>query len=741
MTPGERQDRAARRLLRRVLGDRAGEFTVDVAPGPAAGPDWFEVDAGTGGGVALRGSSGVAVASALRWYLRTACRTQVTWDAPAPRLPDRLPPAGTDARIVSPYRHRYHFNVCTFGYTTAFWDWERWERHIDWMALHGVTTPLAMTGAEAAWHSALLGAGLDDEAARAFLGGPAYLPWNWLASAAGWGGPLPRSWIDGHAELGRRILDRERELGMRPVLQGFSGHLPAELVRRRGARATSLPWWDFEVSMLDPRDPLFEEFGTVLLTEQTRLFGTDHLYAADPFIETTPPVTEPTDVARVARAVHGAMTAADDRAVWVLQAWPFSYLADYWTADRTAAFLDAIPDDRMLVLDLWAEHQPVWRRAGGYRGKPWVWCMLHSLGGRPGLYGRLDEVATGPARAGADPDGGSLAGVGASMEAFGGDPVLYELLADVGWHGGVPDVAGWLDDWVACRYGRRTPGLLRAWELLRDTVYAVDGPGPPGSVVVCRPTLAGDLRPTPPPHLPTDPSPVVPPDLAEAWLLLADEVADAGESAGPLDRDLRDVTAQVLTHLACARQWAAADAAVARDAAGFADAAGALLEVLADLEELLGTRPEDEDDLGGWLADAAGWATTRDEAALYEANARRLLTVWGHPRSELHDYSGRHWAGLVRSFYLPRWRRWCVAVAGAIEAGTPYPAEEFEASLIDWEERWIAATPESAPFRPAADTAAATTAATTTAAVARALVARHRPELPGPERPPGDNRG
>src|ERR1044072_7951216 len=128
------------------------------------------------GGWALGGSSGVAVASALRWYLRTACRTQIPCDAPVPRLPDRLPRTGTTARTTSPYLHRYHFNICTFGYTTAFRGWTRWAPHIDWMALHGVTTPLAMTGLEAAWQQALRRAGLDDEAARRFLGGPTHLP-------------------------------------------------------------------------------------------------------------------------------------------------------------------------------------------------------------------------------------------------------------------------------------------------------------------------------------------------------------------------------------------------------------------------------------------------------------------------------------------------------------------------------------------------------------------------------------
>ena len=28
----------------------------------------------------------------------------------------------------------------------AFWNWERWEQEIDWMALQGINLPLAFTG-------------------------------------------------------------------------------------------------------------------------------------------------------------------------------------------------------------------------------------------------------------------------------------------------------------------------------------------------------------------------------------------------------------------------------------------------------------------------------------------------------------------------------------------------------------------------------------------------------------------
>lgn len=33
----------------------------------------------------------------------------------------------------------------------VWWDWERWEKEIDWMALQGVNLPLAFTGQETIW--------------------------------------------------------------------------------------------------------------------------------------------------------------------------------------------------------------------------------------------------------------------------------------------------------------------------------------------------------------------------------------------------------------------------------------------------------------------------------------------------------------------------------------------------------------------------------------------------------------
>lgn len=58
----------------------------------------------------------------------------------------------------------------------AFWDWDRWEKEIDWMALHGINIPLAVTGAEAVWYNVLDKLGYTKTEINEFISGPGFLP-------------------------------------------------------------------------------------------------------------------------------------------------------------------------------------------------------------------------------------------------------------------------------------------------------------------------------------------------------------------------------------------------------------------------------------------------------------------------------------------------------------------------------------------------------------------------------------
>ncbi|MEP7325748.1 MAG: alpha-N-acetylglucosaminidase TIM-barrel domain-containing protein, partial [Gemmatimonadota bacterium] len=213
---------AASTLIERVVPGQAAFFVVERIPAEN-GLDVFEVE-NRGDRIVLRGSTGVAVASALNWYLEH--RAGVTVAIPLRPVVLSLPLAlvPEKVRITTPYRYRYFFNYCTFSYSMAWWDWDQWQRMIDWMALKGINLPLAATGQEGTWRLVLRDLGFSEKMIADFLVGPAYLPWGWMGNIDGLGGPLPGSWIDSHVELERRILARERELGMTPVLQGFTGH-------------------------------------------------------------------------------------------------------------------------------------------------------------------------------------------------------------------------------------------------------------------------------------------------------------------------------------------------------------------------------------------------------------------------------------------------------------------------------------------------------------------------------------
>ena len=679
-------ERSTRALLERLLGPRAEAVAVERIEG-AEGRDRFEVEA-DGGRVTLRGTSPVAVASGLHWYLRRSCRVDVSWDSLCGNgpldlwLPAAFPPAPA-VRRESPHRFRYYFNYVTFSYSLAFWDWNRWEREIDWMALHGVNLPLAVTGQEAVWKAVYSRMGLSQAEIDAFLTGPAYLPFGWMGCVDGLGGPLPDRWIDAHVDLQKQILARERELGMTPVLQAFTGHVPAAFRRvRPDGTYHDLEWAGFSrTTLLDPQDPLFREIAAAFIKEQTALFGTDHFYAADPFIEMTPPSSDPGYLREMASAIFDGMRRADPQAVWVMQGWIFHYRRRFWQPKQVDAFLGALPSDGVIVLDLYAEDYPTWRRTDAFGGKQWLWCMVHNFGGRPGIYGKLAAIAEGPVAALQDPGRGRLSGIGITTEAIENNPVVYELMTEMAWHDRPVDLKAWLREHIASRYGSEVREALEAWELLRRSLYAVDQHRPFPSIISARPYLT-------PRQTALKPLPVYydTPTLLEAWeKLLACAGALAGRTA--YRRDLVDLGRQVLSDFAGMIHEDMVGAYRREDLHGFSKLGALLLKVIGDVDRLVGTIESLR--LSTWLENARRWGETEEERQLLEWNARNLITLWGPPKSRLFDYSYRHWSGLIRTFYLPRWRMWIEWVEAALRAGEAVDEKALEARLIEWEASWV----------------------------------------------------
>ena len=100
--------RAASALITRVVPGRSGSFMVEQIAADS-GRDVFEVES-QGERIVLRGSSGVAVASALNWYLEHVAGITIAIPLRPVALPDPAPRVPARARIVTPYKYRYCFN-------------------------------------------------------------------------------------------------------------------------------------------------------------------------------------------------------------------------------------------------------------------------------------------------------------------------------------------------------------------------------------------------------------------------------------------------------------------------------------------------------------------------------------------------------------------------------------------------------------------------------------------------------
>lgn len=55
------------------------------------------------------------------------------------------------AECVYKQRSEAEYSSWSFADSYVWWDWDRWEKEVDWMALQGVNLPLAFTGQETIW--------------------------------------------------------------------------------------------------------------------------------------------------------------------------------------------------------------------------------------------------------------------------------------------------------------------------------------------------------------------------------------------------------------------------------------------------------------------------------------------------------------------------------------------------------------------------------------------------------------
>lgn len=665
-------------LLERIDKGASQKFIIEQTQSPA---DFFELDQ-KGNKVVIRGNNSVSIATGLNWYLKYYAGIQLSWNGMTAKLPETLPTVPRKERHETDLTYRYDFNYCTYSYTMAFWDWERWEKEIDWMALHGINLPLAMTGTDVVWHNVLAKLGYSKEEINEFIAGPAFQGWWLMNNLEGWGGPNPDSWYKQREELQKKILKRMREYGIHPVLPGYSGMVPHNAKEHLGLNVSDPGLWCGyrRPAFLQPTDPRFGEIADLYYKEMTRLYGKADFYSMDPFHEGGNVAGVDLDAA--GQAIWSAMKKANPKAVWIAQA---------WQANPRQKMIENLPAGDLIVLDLFAESRPqwgdpssTWYRKEGFGKHDWLYCMLLNYGGNVGLHGKMKHVIDEFYQAKSSPFGKTLKGVGMTMEGSENNPVMFELLCELPWRPVSFDKDQWLNDYTVARYGKADAAIQEAWQLLSNTIYNCPAEntqqGTHESVFCARPgqdvyqvSSWSEMEKY---YEPQD-------VIRAAGIMLS--AADRFKGNNNFEYDLIDIVRQAVAEKGRLVYPILTDALKASEKELFASASQRFLHLILLQDRLLSTRPEFK--VGRWIESARSLGNTPEEKDLYEWNARVQITTWGNRTAAnnggLRDYAHKEWNGLLRDFYYNRWKIWIDQQTARLN-GAPMKEIDFYAIEEPW---------------------------------------------------------
>lgn len=646
-------DDAAADVIKRFAGENI-PVEVSVSLDKNDGRDVYETTV-TDGRLTVRASSGVAACRGFYDFVKNSGAGISSWTGNRLDWPATLADSET-VSVTSPFKHHYYFNVVTFGYTTPYWDWARWEREIDWMALHGIDMPLALVANEAITARVWKKLGLTDEEIAAYFVGPAHFPWMRMGNISSIDGPLPAEWHKGQIELQHKILDRMKSLGMKPICPAFAGFVPQGIKRLYPDVELFETSWLGGVSknwMVSPDSPLFQKIGRMFIEEWEKEFGKNDYYIADSFNEMDIPfppkgTQERYDMlANYGDEVYSSIKGGNPDAIWVMQGWMFGYMRQIWDYETLQALVSKVPDDKLLLLDLAVDYNKCfwkidynWEFYKGFYNKEWVYSVIPNMGGKSALSGIPEFYANGRFEALNSPNRGRLAGFGMAPEGVENNEVLYELITDAGWTADSIDVKDWHNRYMQCRYGKQSDAVGDCWDKLQTSVYAtlVDNPRynwqfRPGTM------FSGNVHVNDDFYKAVESFASATPEMKQSPLFVSDLVENTVQYLG--------AKMEIL-----AQNWEDEFSNNNIDKAKEIEAEFEALAMGAD--RLLCSHPTLR--LENWLDYARANGDTDRLKDYYEHNARRIVTVW--TKTPLDDYAARIWSGLIRDYYLPRWKNY-----------------------------------------------------------------------------------
>lgn len=657
-------------LLERIDKGTSNKFEIEIDD---SDKDFFELSS-RNRKIVVKGNNYLSVATGINWYLKYYAGIHLSWNNMNNTLPDSLPIIEKPIRIESNVKYRYDLNFCTFSYSMAFWDWERWEREIDWMALHGINLSLAITGSENVWVNVLKKLGYSDNEINDFIAGPAFSAWWLMNNLEGWGGKNHKRWYERQSALQQQIIKRMKEFGIEPVLPGYCGMIPSNAKEKLNINAVNTGLWCGykRPFFILPNDSNFNKIAKLYYQEQSKLYGAANFYAIDPFHEGG--MCEGIDMKQAGLPIMNAMKKANKNAIWVAQG---------WQGNPNKEMIEPLKNGDMLILDLHSESAPQWQHYGKHN---WAYCMLLNFGANVGLHGKIDAVINGFYDIKDNAKSNLfLKGIGMTPEGIENNPVMYELITELAWREKRFNKNEWLTNYVKARYGTSDSTLIKVWHILGNSIYnapkANRQQGCTESIFCARPDLnAKDVSKWANSETYYNQS-----DIIYAASLMID-IADKYIGNNNFEYDLIDIARQAISEKGRIVLKEIKSAYENNSFDLFSLKCDTFLNLILAQNRLLSCRKEFM--VGNWINCAKKMGKSRNEKTLYEWNAKVQISTWGNRTASenggLRDYAHKEWNGILKDLYYYRWKIYFDELKSGFK--------NKECKTFDWysiDEEWI----------------------------------------------------
>ncbi len=517
-----------------------------------------------------------------------------------------------------------------FSLSGNFRGFDRWEKEIDFMAMRGFNRALQPIGFDGILFRTLTDLGMPEEFCLEFSSGPAFLINQLTGNIAGTNSVNSKEYLERKIAIGKLISERERELGIEPILPAAIPSVPFSL-RKKYIKMDIFKapmWYNFPpIFFIRPKNVFFSIFNKKFLEFQKEAFGETHSYIFEPIYEAEKKGYN-VHLSDTGKCLAEMLEEFDPDAVCYIH-----------TSSINSEFFKETSAEKYIFLD----DCNMAKETDLLNGRNFITELGGNRYGRTGIYGNVQKVCDNPFEN--SPLGSALA-----FDTFEINPVYCAAALEAATADGKFDRDDFIRDFCQKRYKTDAfdEDIIRLTELCSDDECT-------GSIICARPCT--DVKHTAPFDTMKRKY-----DFHELYEIAKSILDSDGRKIDTMRADLQSIVRQFLSDLAYPVYLKATQFFKEKNVRNFEQASNLFLEICEDIDRLLRTR--EETNFCTKYVEAQELGNNKDEKEALQINFLLLHTIWGpFNHSILYDTVWNEWGGLVKDYYAGRWHMYYRSLA------------------------------------------------------------------------------